>query len=227
MKRHDSPTEPKNQVCRSCQRLLSADNFYRSSKHLANIVPKCKQCLRKKASEVYRNNPEPYKKRAHIQRDRLRKYLGEIASKIRSNKGCAVCGEREPCVLDFHHVKPGVPVSRAIGKGITAFTREINKCAVLCANCHRKAHADIVNITETMCCTVNRPSLPKSCVKRTRTLLKMCKRGHPYSTENTGLYTRKDGKPRRVCLACARKKALDYYYKKQPKTSNQGTIYAM
>ena len=59
--------------------------------------------------------------------------------------GCCVCGEaRIPC-LDYHHKDPkdkGYNVNDMIkSHSLESIDREINKCMVLCANCHRLLHA--------------------------------------------------------------------------------------
>jgi hypothetical protein len=58
---------------------------------------------------------------------------------------CAICGEDHPAVLDFHHVDESAKsfsMNTATKNG-TKFERiieEIDKCVVLCSNCHRKHH---------------------------------------------------------------------------------------
>lgn len=58
---------------------------------------------------------------------------------------CAICGEDHPAVLDFHHVDGAMKsfsINTAVKNG-TAKARviaEIEKCVVLCSNCHRKHH---------------------------------------------------------------------------------------
>jgi hypothetical protein len=73
---------------------------------------------------------------------------------LREEKGCGLCPERTGCVLDFHHYKKGEPVSRMASKGYTALVREVNRCVVICANCHRKVHAGFLTITPEMLCHV-------------------------------------------------------------------------
>lgn len=59
--------------------------------------------------------------------------------------GCQICGYNK-CIgsLDFHHKDPqekDLTISRAIRMwGTEKLTEEINKCMVLCANCHRELH---------------------------------------------------------------------------------------
>lgn len=54
------------------------------------------------------------------------------------------CGENHPACLDFHHRDPSQK-KQAIGAmrcrtTIGVLKREIEKCDVMCANCHRKKH---------------------------------------------------------------------------------------
>lgn len=64
----------------------------------------------------------------------------------RSDLACSVCGESDPDCLDFHHVDPAqkdANIAHAIHAGwsIERMKREIAKCIIFCANCHRKHHA--------------------------------------------------------------------------------------
>lgn len=56
--------------------------------------------------------------------------------------GCQDCGEPDPNVLDFHHVrgKKKFNIARAVSAGFALRTiiKEIGKCRVVCANCHRR-----------------------------------------------------------------------------------------
>ena len=63
-------------------------------------------------------------------------------------KGCSVCGYNKCAeALDFHHIKEDDKV-RCISKMIGSATMrkkvmyEVNKCIVICANCHRELHAN-------------------------------------------------------------------------------------
>jgi len=61
----------------------------------------------------------------------------------KAGKRCA-CGESHPACLDFHH-RPGerkiLRISRLVYQGtLSALIREVEKCNLTCANCHRKHH---------------------------------------------------------------------------------------
>ena len=59
--------------------------------------------------------------------------------------GCTNCGYEDPAALDLHHVDgetKELTVSRLVseGYGTERVYREMQRCDVLCANCHRKHH---------------------------------------------------------------------------------------
>ena len=64
---------------------------------------------------------------------------------------CSRCPESDAVCLDFHHLDPtkkDYTVSQTMwsGASIKKILTEIEKCVVLCANCHRKEHARLKEI---------------------------------------------------------------------------------
>ena len=61
---------------------------------------------------------------------------------------CIICGENHPACLDFHHVNPENKIESINYMVRHEYTwgevlDEIAKCQLLCANCHRKHHAEV------------------------------------------------------------------------------------
>lgn len=59
--------------------------------------------------------------------------------------GCQKCDETHPATLQFHHLDPSTKsfsINRAVMKcrSWDEIESEIEKCIVLCANCHAKLH---------------------------------------------------------------------------------------
>ncbi len=87
-----------------------------------------------------------YKNReARIARkDRRRQELREWLHKLKRDKlACEQCGEERPPALDFHHPKEkerGIAEMVSYGYSRASIREEIEKCVVLCANCHRVEH---------------------------------------------------------------------------------------
>lgn len=71
--------------------------------------------------------------------------------KTAKDKPCAACGIKyDPIVMDLHHINPeekDMNVSRILRKGsYQKLQEEIDKCIVLCANCHRMIHGGIIKL---------------------------------------------------------------------------------
>jgi len=66
----------------------------------------------------------------------------EYLKTYKINKGCSVCGYNEiPEALEFDHVdrtQKRIKMSRAHHYSWRYIMEEMEKCVVLCANCHRK-----------------------------------------------------------------------------------------
>lgn len=70
------------------------------------------------------------------QKQQFKKRLAEI----KEASGCVDCGLKNHIVLDFDHLRDKkYNISRMIHDGFSwrAIKREIEKCEVVCANCHR------------------------------------------------------------------------------------------
>lgn len=82
----------------------------------------CKQCANALETERY------HKKKEYIDDQKLY---------------CAKCGDTRTYVLDYHH-KDSSTKDFTIGKikkgSLELIQKEIDKCIVLCANCHREFH---------------------------------------------------------------------------------------
>ncbi len=80
----------------------------------------------------------------------IQKHNKKVINKIKSDYGCCVCNEREPVVLDFHHIDKETK-SFTIGDGLRHYKlyqlfNEIEKCVVVCANCHSKLNCGVINV---------------------------------------------------------------------------------
>lgn len=65
--------------------------------------------------------------------------------------GCRICAENEPCCLDFHHIngkEKDFTLATLRSYSEETMMKEINKCAILCSNCHRKLHAGLIKLEE-------------------------------------------------------------------------------
>ena len=128
--------------CNQCKQTLSIESFAWRYKDKGIRQHACKECMRLKSKEWYSNNKE-----YHVSRNRARSKQNalEMRNYISSlNLSCSECGENHPAVLDFHHVDPTTKdggIARMMWEQTPEKVKaEIDKCIVLCSNCHRKHH---------------------------------------------------------------------------------------
>lgn len=82
--------------------------------------------------------------------EQIRKY-----KEYKSTLFCAICGEKETVCLEFHHKdanKKDMSVAEMRSHSFEKILEEIDKCVILCANCHRKVHAGLVQLEEQGLC---------------------------------------------------------------------------
>lgn len=79
-----------------------------------------------------------------------RKKLREMAREYKGGK-CIICGYRKYSgALDFHHKDSSKKDFGLSMNGLThswdKIKKEVDKCVLLCANCHREVHAGITQL---------------------------------------------------------------------------------
>jgi hypothetical protein len=95
-----------------------------------------------------KNNPE-YKARHYANKEKRKCENKQKLTKIKESSPCSSCGEYHPtCCMDHHHLDPSVKekgVSTMISSNSwEKIQEEINKCVLVCSNCHRKIHAGLL-----------------------------------------------------------------------------------
>jgi hypothetical protein len=130
--------------CKQCGEIKEFSEFYLSKEGYRQ--GRCRICEALRKNKLYNADKNIYKLRAKIHDDKGKKENREFIESYKANHPCKKCGENDPCCLDFHHLDPtlksysfGRLKKKAYAK--KTILAEINKCIILCANCHRKLHA--------------------------------------------------------------------------------------
>ena len=102
---------------------------------------------RKIETRTYSDRREYLAKMTAVRRLRLKTLM------VNSRGGkCQVCGYSRCLVaLDFHHIdektKKFELSQRSLTKDLKSIYEEVDKCLLVCANCHREIHAGIVDLS--------------------------------------------------------------------------------
>ena len=104
--------------------------------------------VRKEKQAIYSKSYYEKNKKEVIQKiNEKKKVHREWFALFKSTLKCTVCGEDRSATLDFHHVTPtntNKKVHKLVSDGHTKtrILKEIDKCVVLCSNCHRVHHEE-------------------------------------------------------------------------------------
>lgn len=131
----------------------------RNEDPLDHFVGVNKKVFMKDQNEIVANGRTRGKHNAY-QREHCRKNRDKTAARLRrwqrkrsafvaslkNGKSCIKCGESHPACLDFHHREGTQKVAliqrlaRSTSSNNIALLKEIEKCDLICSNCHRKIH---------------------------------------------------------------------------------------
>ena len=129
-------------ICHKCEESKELDQFPINQTRVDGRSETCLVCKREYNRLHYKQNKQYYVDKAAQARVRLREL-------VRAKKlACIRCGESHVATLEFHHTDPeqkDFTISKAVqGNWSTSrILAEIEKCEVLCSNCHRKLHWDV------------------------------------------------------------------------------------
>lgn len=101
----------------------------------------CKPCKREYDREYHTKRSYSAKQtKLKNQKNRIDIARQFIWDYFKSNP-CVQCGESDPIVLEFDHVDQSdksFVIANMVTYSVSTIQKEINKCRVLCANCHRR-----------------------------------------------------------------------------------------
>lgn len=109
---------------------------------------RCKDCLSLYKKKHYKKNKNYYKAKAIISNAKGRARNLQYTIDYLKGHPCVDCGEKDPIVLEFDHIKDKImSISKICGAALSLdmLKIEIKKCEVRCANCHRRKTAQQCN----------------------------------------------------------------------------------
>lgn len=144
------PTAPEGyKFCQKCTNFLTVDKFHKDQSTKDGVCYICKECKNTVTKERYKTHD--FQSDRVKQRAKSRRIINNIIIQgVKTLMGCMVCGENSHySVLDYHHLHDDKDLNLGQSKGLSLvrIITEIKKCVCLCANCHRKVHVNILDIT--------------------------------------------------------------------------------
>lgn len=128
-----------SKVCRVCGIKKHYEHFHPNKTCAGGVVGTCRQCTNKKRQKWYDDNRQRRQGYAN-EKNRSRK----LDAVQKFGDKCHDCGmSYPPYVYEFHHLDPSgkdVNPSKAMTYSVEKMWRELDKCVMVCANCHKIRH---------------------------------------------------------------------------------------
>lgn len=131
--------------CCKCHLWQGLDQFGPNKSKTSGLQDYCRDCGKEYQRAHYLKTPEKNPAR-NATRMRVLKRNMEFLWHYLAEHPCVDCGEADPIVLEFDHVRGeklyAVSVVASRGFSIEMVVEEIAKCEVRCCNCHRRQTAE-------------------------------------------------------------------------------------
>lgn len=130
-------------LCSKCKTEKCLSEFRTNKTREDGYQKYCVSCDKEYQRDWYEKNKQKVRNKSKISNLKSRKRNQKFILEYLANHPCVHCGELDPIVLDFDHLR-----DKELGVGTLISTsslerikKEISKCQVLCSNCHRKKTA--------------------------------------------------------------------------------------
>jgi transcription elongation factor Elf1 len=143
--------------CTKCGIEQSKENFYRDTKRYDRLRPMCKNCTKLitrqwrqnnkqkhslQSLKWYYANPEKSKIINKKNYTKIQEKRRDYIIKVKTDFGGCPCGEKRLSCLVFHHIdKDNKDIEISKLRTMQSVKKEIEKCTILCGNCHLLYHA--------------------------------------------------------------------------------------
>lgn len=127
-------------VCSRCKENKTEAEFKKNRTKPDGLQIICSDCSKELNKIWYNKNKKNRLLKINQYRNKTINWLKEYKSTLT----CSKCPENHPSCLEFHHIDPNSKLGNISEEvrnwSIDRLKTELQKCIVLCANCHRKEH---------------------------------------------------------------------------------------
>lgn len=132
-------------LCTACGESKAEAEFSVKSKQTGKLQARCKLCHTIYRKQHYLDNHDKYREMSRRYNLADREWKSQNILKYLIEHPCMDCGETDPVVLQFDHLRDKVAnigaMIRILGASWKTIKEEIDKCEVVCANCHTRRTA--------------------------------------------------------------------------------------
>jgi hypothetical protein len=132
----------KTRICSTCKIEKPIEEFVKNKYKSSGFSWYCKLCKSAIDKEYYKTHIKR-QEQTKIRRDKVRKFNKTIIKSYLQFHNCVMCNNTDIRVLEFHHRNPKEKeycISMMLTHNSDNLLRELNKCDIVCANCHRIIH---------------------------------------------------------------------------------------
>ncbi len=123
--------------CYKCKDEKLLKCFSKNSSKKDGLSSQCRDCHKEMRRIHYEKNKSKIIEQVGIQKEKVREWFNSL-----KNKPCKDCGKTyPPYVMDFDHLdseEKEFQLGQALNWGKEKVLKEIAKCELVCANCHRE-----------------------------------------------------------------------------------------
>lgn len=132
--------------CKKCKIEKDEENFSFKNKSIGKRKQQCKECDKNYRKNYYADNKTIAIKYSLESTRLIRIRNSQFLWDYLKINPCIKCGENDPIVLEFDHKDSFDKITEVStmaknGASLEKIKEEINKCDILCANCHRRKTA--------------------------------------------------------------------------------------
>ncbi len=126
-------------ICSSCKEEKQPKEFNKNKSKKDGLNTMCRVCSNLICKERYKNSKGTYLEKLYERQDRILIETRTFVLEYLKTHPCVHCGQTNIMTLEFDHLRDKFKdISMMIKQtyGIEAIKKEVDKCQVLCSNCH-------------------------------------------------------------------------------------------